>query len=496
MSGQRSAANPAAGQNTGSQDHGAGLTPQEKELLDRIDKLEKQVAELRARIDQNQAPPQPSIPVTAQNLAVPVVQRSSQSTSIQQAATFATAVSTAAPPATPANVGQTKAATQAAAHPPPASPVPDFLSGTTLNFDLDGYYGYNFNNPLGGVNLLRAYDVLSNSFSLNQAGVIVERAADLSQNRPFGFRLDLMYGQATETLQGSPVNEPRPQVYRNIAQAYGDYIVPVGNGLTIQFGKWFCSLGEEGNYTKDQLNYSRAFFYNFLPFYHMGFLASYPINKELTVQYWLTNGANQTESFNQGRSNAFAFIVTPDKSTSWHLNYFEGNQQRAFVPDLNPGIPSLPTQPGLSTTPIEPSPNGREHILDSYATWNVTNKLLFSGEGDYVISRVFSNSPPAEVSGGAGYVKYQFTPAFDLAGRFEYLDDQGGLFSGKTQDLKEGTLTATYQFGEGFQLRGEFRRDFSNQPFFLTNLPNVFKRDQNTATVGMIWWFGGKQGAW
>ncbi len=178
------------------------------------------------------------------------------------------------------------------------------------------------------------------------------------------------------------------------------------------------------------------------------------------------------------------------------MNYFEGEQQRAYTLDLNPGIPLLPTQPGLSTTPVEPTPNGREHIFDSYATWNVTNKLLFSGEGDYVINRVFSNSPPAEVSGGAGYVKYQFTPAFDLAGRFEYLDDQGGLFSGKTQDLKEGTLTATYQFGEGFQLRGEFRRDFSNQPFFLTNLPNVLKRDQNTATVGMIWWFGGKQGAW
>jgi len=253
---------PAAGQNAGSQDHDPSLTPQEKDLLDRIDKLEKQVAELREKIDQIQAPSQPAIPVAAQNQAASVVQRSSQSTPIQQAATFATAVSTTATPATPPNVGQTAAATQAAAQPQPASAIPGFLSGTTLNFDLDGYYGYNFNNPLGGVNLLRTYDVLSNSFSLNQAGVIVERAADLSQNRPFGFRLDLMYGQATETLQGSPVNEPRPQVYRNIAQAYGDYIVPLGNGLTIQFGKWFSSLGEEGNYTKDQLNYSRGYFYN------------------------------------------------------------------------------------------------------------------------------------------------------------------------------------------------------------------------------------------
>ena len=41
---------------------------------------------------------------------------------------------------------------------------------------LDGYYGYNFNRPTGGINLLRAYDVSSNSFSLNQASIVIENA--------------------------------------------------------------------------------------------------------------------------------------------------------------------------------------------------------------------------------------------------------------------------------------------------------------------------------
>ena len=47
-----------------------------------------------------------------------------------------------------------------------------------LNFVLDGYYGYNFNRPSDRVNLLRAYDVTSNSFSINQAALILERAPD------------------------------------------------------------------------------------------------------------------------------------------------------------------------------------------------------------------------------------------------------------------------------------------------------------------------------
>jgi hypothetical protein len=78
----------------------------------------------------------------------------------------------------------------------------------------------------------------------------------------------------------------------------------------------------------------------------------------------------------------------------------------------------------------------------------------------------------------------------------EYLGDKGGLFSGKSQALKEASLTATYQFAEGFQTRLEYRRDFSNLPFFLTSVPGLLRKEQSTATLGLIWWFGGKQGAW
>ena len=134
----------------------------------------------------------------------------------------------------------------------------DFFPGTTINLNLDGYYGYSFNRPIGRVNLLRAYDVTSNSFSLNQANLVVEHAPDVAAGNRFGARLDLQFGQATETLQGSAVNENRPQVYRPLFQAYGSYVFPVGNGLTVDFGKWASAMGIENNYTKDQMNYSRS----------------------------------------------------------------------------------------------------------------------------------------------------------------------------------------------------------------------------------------------
>src|SRR5690348_4758635 len=112
----------------------------------------------------------------------------------------------------------------------------DYLRGTTINFAVDAYYGYNFNHPVGRVDALRAYDVLSNNISLNQANVIFERAPDLETGRRYGARLDLQFGQATDTLQGNPANEPRPQIYRNILQAYGTYILPVGNGISLDVG--------------------------------------------------------------------------------------------------------------------------------------------------------------------------------------------------------------------------------------------------------------------
>jgi hypothetical protein len=372
----------------------------------------------------------------------------------------------------------------------------DFLRSTTINGALDGYYGYNFNQPIGRVNLLRAYDVSSNSFSLNQANLIIERAPDVDAKRRYGLRLDFQYGQATETLQGSAANELRPQAYRPIFQAYGTYVFPLGHGLTVDFGKWASALGVEGNYNKDQINYSRSYLFDFLPFYHTGFRAGYDLNSKVNVTYWLVNGAQQTEDFNGFKSQAFIVTLKPTSTVSWNLNYYFGQEQRDVNPVLNPGLPVGQTQPGLPVANIIPAPDGREHILDTYLTWNATPKLTLVGEGDYVINRVFRSSAPQHASGGAAYARYQLTPKFALAGRGEYLSDRGGLFSGITQALTESTATAEYKLSEGLLARMEWRRDFSNQLFFLTDIPGKLKNEQNTATLGLVWWFGQKRGVW
>lgn len=376
----------------------------------------------------------------------------------------------------------------------------DSLRDTTVNVTIDGYYGYNFNRPVGGINLLRAYDVSSNSFSLNQAALVIENAPNLEKGKRYGLRLDLQYGQATETVQGNAANEPRPQAYRNVWQAYGTYVFDVGNGLTVDFGKYAGSIGYETNYTKDNFNYSRAYFFNFLPFYHFGFRTKYPINSKMTVMYHLINGAQQSEDFNGFKSQHVALVLTPSPKISGQINYYFGQEQRDRNPVLNPTFATVPSQPGLSIDVIRPVPSGFLHIFDTYYTFNVTKKWTLAVEGDYVVGRTFRSSPPATVWGGVGYARYQWTPKFAVAGRLEYLGERvspaTALFSGVTQALKETTLTAEYKFADGFLGRVEYRRDFSNQPFFLSEQPGILKKEQNTATLGLIWWFGRKTGTW
>jgi len=159
-------------------------------------------------------------------------------------------------------------------------------------------------------------------------------------------------------------------------------------------------------------------------------------------------------------------------------------------------------QPGLCFAEITPAPNGRTHIFDSYVSWQTTPKLLFVLEGDYFIQRLWANaapgqsSAPAHTDGGAAYIQYQLTHRVAVGGRAEYMSDRSGLFSGISQALKENTVTFDYKVADGLLMRYEWRRDFSNQPTFLSDVQGVLKKDQTTATLGLVWWWGQKEGSW
>ena len=152
----------------------------------------------------------------------------------------------------------------------------------------------------------------------------------------------------------------------------------------MDFGKFASALGFENNYTKDQINYSRSYFFNYLPFYHFGFRTTYPVNDRLALTYWLVNGAQQSEDFNGFKSQAAIVTIKPVASVSWNVNYYTGREARDLNPALNPGIPALPTQPGLSID------RWRTRSIDRGCTSSTPTRrgpkvrVLLGAEADYV----------------------------------------------------------------------------------------------------------------
>jgi hypothetical protein len=470
-------------------------------MNERITQLSHEVDELKTLVHQLQAqlatqplagaapalPPGPPAPAGA-------APRAGTAPIPAGAPTGAVAAAAGAGP-TPAVTTPAPAGIAAAASP---GVIADLLHGFTVNALLDGYYEYNTNDPIGRVNYLRAFDVSSNSFSLSQADLIVESAPDPANGKREGMRIDLQYGQATSTLQGNPANELRPEVYRDIFQAYGTYVFPLGSGLTVDFGKWSSSLGIEGNYNKDQLNYSRSFWFDYLPFYHMGVRAKYAFNDEVAVNLWITNGTDQTEAFNNYKDQLVGLVITPTPQLSWTVNFYNGQEHPdvIYLQSPGPGQTGLPNEQGTYILPIANPPTGKLDILDSYVSWQATTALTFAAEGDYVRERLYTYSPLQHVTGGALYGGYQLTPKIAVAARVEYLADVGGLYTGTTQYLKEGTFTLDYRLAGDFLMRSEFRRDQSNRHYFLSDTLGVLESSQQTIGLGLVWWFGQKQGVW
>jgi hypothetical protein len=103
---------------------------------------------------------------------------------------------------------------------------------------------------------------------------------------------------------------------------------------------------------------------------------------------------------------------------------------------------------------------------------------------------------PVRVVIGGFAAKYAFPHDWSLGARTEYFDDRGGLFSGTPQALKEATVSLDHTFAPGFIARAEYRRDWSNQRFFLSDTAGSLLHAQTTATLGLMYWWGTKQGSW
>ena len=137
--------------------------------------------------------------------------------------------------------------------------------------------------------------------------------ADVEAGRRFGARVDLQFGRPPRPCRASPANEPRPEVYRHVWQAYGTYLLPGrANGLAGGFRQVRVDArlrnqlreGQPGVLARVPLQLPAV-----LP---LGVRLTLPVTDGVSLLYMLTNGIQQTEDFNDFKSNHFAAVAQAD----------------------------------------------------------------------------------------------------------------------------------------------------------------------------------------
>lgn len=342
-----------------------------------------------------------------------------------------------------------------------SDPILTFFRNTELSGFVDMYYSYNFNRPGTGLAQLRNFDTQHNAFSLNLAEVALTKLP--TEDSRAGFRIDLDYGP-TAALVNAFEPGRKTAVLENVQQAYVSYLVP-GRGVQFDFGKFVTQHGAEVIETKDNWNYSRSLLFALaIPYYHTGARFTVPVNDKFSFAGYVVNGWNNVIENNTGKTVGLQATIKPTPSVTIVQNYMGGPEQAGNNDDWR-------------------------HLSDTTLTVTATPRV--SAIVNYDFGREKAGRSTVEWQGIAAYLKLQANDVFALVPRFEWLDDKDGFMTGGSQKVKEVTVTAEVKQSSGMIMRLEFRRDFSDEDFFLKEASDIVK-NQSTFTIGFVYAFSSK----
>lgn len=367
----------------------------------------------------------------------------------------------ASPPPPSANTAPTAA--------PAAAPSIWSVGGIDFSGLVDGYYNFNANHPPNSSNgnQLRNFDYDANTFSLNMAKLTMSHDAD-----PVGFRVDLGFGKAFDQILSSEPN------FKHLEQAYVSWKPTKGKGFEADFGEFVTSAGAEVIETKDNWNYSRSLLFALaIPYYHVGLRTSMPLTRSFTGGVQIVNGWNNFSDNNSGKTIGLTGVYTKPKFTL-STNYYVGPENS----NTNKGYRNLLD----ATLLLTPTPK-----VSAYINYDYGQNRNASAIDGTVTNPQYRTTDLSHWQGIAAALHYQATSKLAFTPRFEYFKDESGFSTGLTQNLNEFTLTGEYKMPEGLLARLEFRRDDSDQPYFVKGSRLVDA--QSTLELGVVAFFGPKR---
>ena len=344
---------------------------------------------------------------------------------------------------------------------PAPEPLPNFFKDVTVNAFTSMGYGYNANRPSDRVNGLRIFDRNTNSFQVDVAEVVLQKA--VAKAGDVGFRVDLEAGSSIPGVTQSAGLAIGTGA--DLQQAFLSYLAPVGSGLRLDVGKFVTHLGLEviEGYDGYNDNYSRSLLFNYaIPLTHTGVKAAYTFSPMVSATAMIVNGWDVAIDNNNGKSVGLQLAVVPVAPVAIFFNYMGGPEQA--------------------------NTNNLRHVGDIVATYKVSEMLSLGINGDYAVEKgasAVTAGQDAKWSGVAGYAKVTTDPRFYIAFRGETFKDEGGtrLGLGMNTTANEFTVTPTVKVSNNFLFRVEGRYDSVNQNGIFVDDKAVSKKNQ--ATIGL-----------
>lgn len=330
------------------------------------------------------------------------------------------------------------------------SPAPDPPKVDVTGF-IDAYYGYNFNqvDPL-----FRTFDVQHNTFSLSLAEVAFAKA--VTPESRVGFRVDLDFGKTADLVAAFEPESNGSEIYKHVQQGYASLLT---GKVQWDFGKFVTPIGAEVIESQDNWNYTRSILFGYaIPFNHTGLRATWAASDKVSLAGYLVNGWNAGSEINGDKTFAVNATLKPSPKFTWYVNYMGGKE----VED-----------------------GDTRNLFDTTASLALTDKFTVMANYDY------GKEGDVKWWGVAGYAKYQASPEWALAGRYEYVDDTEGGFMLLGTTGQSLTVTSDHTIAGALRARLEYRTDFADEELFPKD-DGTFSKSQTSLTVGIVVAFGGK----
>jgi hypothetical protein len=305
----------------------------------------------------------------------------------------------------------------------------------------------------------------ADSFQLDQLWLTLDKAP--TEESRAGFHADFIWGE-TANSQSAGTRDPGL-----LYTGYVSYLAPIGNGVRFDAGKLATPLGAEVLQTNVNLNVTEGVVFQKLqPFTHSGVAATTQLTDNLGLILGVVNEVYRDTSVSVDRDKA-------------------GYAQLRFSGDkMGLNVGAIVGQDPTGATCDTSDDDCNTSVFDITATFAPSDS--FSGWINFDWVRSFGDDVnEGDKYGIATAGRFALTDATGIGGRFEYLEQDGSVIGGGSNDQQYITATGTidHALTEGLVVRGELRYDRELEGDSRQFITNSGDRDSLAAIAQMYYAF-------